>query len=129
MLVDHALARFSTDNLSVMVVRFDPKKLQVNTGTDIGVESDPATHEKGALSEVEMLVSEARRHSGMYESGQTPGSEVDSEELKQTVIQEQDEEDQEPGPELTPEGKIEADKILARLAAEENANQREGEQG
>lgn len=105
-LVDHALSRFSTDNLSVMIVRFDSKKLQSNTTTDIGVESE-TSHEKGAVSEVEMLVSEARRNSLVAGEAALEDS---TEDLKD--IQEQ-EEDQEPGPELTPEGKIEADRLLA----------------
>ena len=105
-LVSHALSRFSTDNLSVMIVRFDPKKLHTNTATDIGVESE-TTHEKGAISEVEMLVSEARQLSS---AGDGASSAVSSEDLKD--IQEH-EEDQEPGPELTPEGQAQADRILA----------------
>ncbi|KAL2429506.1 Protein phosphatase 2C-like protein 1 [Exophiala dermatitidis] len=108
-LVDHALARFSTDNLSVMVVRFDPQKLQQNTKIDIGVESE-ATKDKTAISEVEMIVGEARRNSGIAAEGAV--SDQDSEELRDMVIQEQEEEDQEPGPELTPEGKLEAEKLL-----------------
>jgi protein phosphatase PTC1 len=105
MLVDYALSRFSTDNLSVMIVRFDPKKLQSNTTTDIGVESD-VSHEKGAISEVEMIVSEARRLSNVGESS----IDDSSEDLKK--IQEIEEE-QEPGPELTPEGKQEAERVIA----------------
>ena len=108
-LVDHALSRFSTDNLSVMIVRFDPKKLQSNTITDIGVESE-SSHEKGAVSEVEMLVSEARRNSIVAGELALDDS---AEDLKD--IQEQ-EEDQEPGPELTPEGHLEAEKHLAEKA-------------
>jgi protein phosphatase PTC1 len=110
MLVDHALSRFSTDNLSVMIVRFDPKKLQTNTTTDIGVESE-TSHEKGAVSEVEMLVSEARRNS--LQAGEI-ALDDSTEDLKD--IEEQ-EEDQEPGPELTPEGQIEADKHFAEKKA------------
>jgi protein phosphatase PTC1 len=108
-LVDHALSRFSTDNLSVMIVRFDSKQLQNNTTTDIGVESE-TTHDKGAISEVEMLVNEARRNSSAV--GET-ALDDSTEELKD--IQEQ-EEDQEPGPELTPEGQEEADRLLAEKA-------------
>ena len=109
-LVDYALARFSTDNLSVMIVRFDPQKLQTNTKIDIGVEKD-ANQETGAISEAEMIVGEARRHSGLIHGG--AASEQDSEELRQSVITEQEEEDQEPGPELTPEGMSETEKILS----------------
>merc|ERR1711939_229485 len=109
-LVDHALARFSTDNLSVMVVRFDPNKLQQNTKIGIGVEAE-GDKDKGAISEVEMIVSEARRHSGIGEEAAV--SDQDSEELRQMVIREAETEEEEPGPELTPEGKGEAEKILS----------------
>ena len=117
LLVDHALARFSTDNLSVMIVRFDPRKLQSNTVTDIGIASDPASKTKGAVSEVEMIVGEARRHSGM------PGelaamTDGESDEVKEKVFNDIQEEEQEPGPELTPEGSAEAERILAEKQKE-----------
>ncbi|CAK3808493.1 related to phosphatase 2C [Lecanosticta acicola] len=63
-LVDHALARFSTDNLSCMIVRFDNKALQqTQQGTDnlIGVEGDPST-KAGGISEAEAIVSETKKH-------------------------------------------------------------------
>jgi protein phosphatase PTC1 len=108
-LVDHALARFSTDNLSVMIVRFDPSKLASNTATEIGVESDPANLEKGAVSEVEMIVSEARRNSGIPPGNPelTDGAATNANDM---VIPE----DEEPGPELDPKGGKEAEKILAQ---------------
>ena len=108
-LVDHALARFSTDNLSVMLVRFDPKTLQANTSTDIGVETD-ASHEKGAISEAQMLVSEARHHSNAVRDG-TMDEEEEAKGVEDMVIHEKEEE--EPGPELDPEGGKEAERILA----------------
>lgn len=74
---------------------------------DIGVQNES---QKGTLSEVEMLVSEARRNSGIPLEGQ-PLTEQDHEDIKNMVIQENPEE-QEPGPELTPEGKVEAEKAL-----------------
>lgn len=107
MLVEHALSKFSTDNLSVMVVRFDPKKVRENTSIDIGVQNESS---KGTVSEVEMIVSEARRHSGIPVEG-AQLTDQDQEELKNMVIQEHDEE-QEPGPELTPQGKADAEKAL-----------------
>ena len=58
-----------------------------------------------------MIMGEARRSSGMFEAESKPLSEGESEELNEMVIQEQDEE-QEPGPELTPEGKDEAEKVM-----------------
>ena len=117
MLVEHALARFSTDNLSVMVVRFDPQKLQQNTKRDIGVETD-ANKDKLAISEVEMIVGEARRHSGAPPEGAI--SDQDSEELRESVIKEQEEEGQEMGPEYTPEGKTKAEKILSEKKSEQD---------
>jgi hypothetical protein len=92
-----------------MIVRFDPKKLQHNTMADIGVESE-AAKEKGAISEVEMIVGGARRYEGM--TGEGAVEDGGSEELRDQVIREHEDEDEEPGPELTPEGGIEAEKIL-----------------
>ena len=49
-LVEHALARFSTDNLSCMIVRFDGQRVQqtVERKTEpIGVEGDPASQKGG----------------------------------------------------------------------------------
>ena len=119
-LVDHALARFSTDNLSVMIVRFDPQKLQTNTKMDIGVETG-TNKDKLAISEVEMIVGEARRHSGVPNEGTI--SDQDSEDLMQTVIKEQENEDQEPGPEYTPEGKSEAERILSEKKSEQEKSE------
>jgi protein phosphatase PTC1 len=119
-LVEYALARFSTDNLSVMIVRFDPQKLQTNTKMDIGVETG-ANKDKLAISEVEMIVGEARRHSGLTQEGTV--SDQDSEDLMQTVIKEQENEDQEEGPEYTPQGGPEAERILS----EKKIRKEEGE--
>ncbi|CAG8976064.1 hypothetical protein HYALB_00002342 [Hymenoscyphus albidus] len=62
-LVEHALARFSTDNLSCMIVRFNKTAL-ITTAKDpasaIGVEGDPDCH-PGKISEAEKLVGEAKR--------------------------------------------------------------------
>ena len=63
-LVDHALARFSTDNLSCMIVRFDNKALaQAQSQKDqlIGVDGDPAM-KTGGISEAQAIVSEIKRH-------------------------------------------------------------------
>lgn len=61
MLVDHALSRFSTDNLSCMIVRFDKHALlenQNNKDKAIGVEGDAATAAAapGKVSEAEKIV-------------------------------------------------------------------------
>lgn len=121
LLVDHALARFSTDNLSVMIVRFDPRKLQSNTATDIGIASDPATKSRGAVSEVEMIVGEARRHSGMPVEPKAV-LDRDTDEVKEKIFHDIQEEEQEPGPELTPEGGAEAEKIFAKKQKESAPN-------
>lgn len=60
LLVDHALARFSTDNLSCMVVRFDNKAVQQTVDKvvePIGVDGDPST-KSGGLTESEAIVRE-----------------------------------------------------------------------
>ena len=57
-LVDHALARFSTDNLSCMIVRFNKTALlesQNNKSIAIGVEGD-ASVAIGKVSEVDKIV-------------------------------------------------------------------------
>lgn len=117
-LVDHALARFSTDNLSVMVIRFDSKAIQSNTNSTIGVESDPANKEKGAVSEVQALLNEARRRSGIANEAAVTSDGDATEELSKDVIKETENEDQEPGPELTPEGIVEAEQVKAQQDVE-----------
>lgn len=107
MLVDHALSKFSTDNLSVMVVRFNPKKVRENTSIDIGVQHE---ERNTGISEVEMIVGEARRNSNIPAGGVSL-SEAEKQELADQVIAEQREE-QEAGPELTPEGQAHADELL-----------------
>ena len=64
-LVDHALSRFSTDNLSCMIVRFDSAALRhavEHRIEPIGVEGDPPTH-RGSLSEAEAIVLESKQKS------------------------------------------------------------------
>ena len=94
-LVDHALARFSTDNLSCMLVRFDGKAVQQaveNKSEPIGVEGDPPT-KKGGVSEAEHLVMESKKQ--LDETGEGLDR-VPSDLMEQ-------EEDAEPGPELNAE--------------------------
>ncbi|KAL5347698.1 mgpp2cl-1, protein phosphatase 2C-like protein 1 [Pseudogymnoascus australis] len=62
-LVDYALARFSTDNLSCMIVRLNKSALldtASNPLTSIGVEGDPVGG-PGRLSEADKIVADARR--------------------------------------------------------------------
>lgn len=62
LLVDHALARFSTDNLSCMIIRFDKAALldQSNKDRHIGVEGD-SIGESGKVSEAEKIVSSTKQ--------------------------------------------------------------------
>jgi protein phosphatase PTC1 len=63
-LVDHALARFSTDNLSCMIVRLNKAALMDtfnnHLAAAIGVEGD-RNGGPGRLSEAEKIVAEAKR--------------------------------------------------------------------
>ncbi|KAJ4309258.1 mgpp2cl-1, protein phosphatase 2C-like protein 1 [Neodidymelliopsis sp. IMI 364377] len=89
-LVDYALARFSTDNLSCMVVRFDNKAVrQRKNESAMGVEGDPLTS-RGNVTEAEAIVAQAKKSIG------DPQQSVESAAAK--IIQE--EEEKEPGPEL-----------------------------
>lgn len=60
-LVDHALARFSTDNLSCMIIRFDKAALLDHAQKDraIGVEGDNAGG-NGRVSEADKIVSSTK---------------------------------------------------------------------
>ena len=62
-LVDHALARFSTDNLSCMIVRFNKTALLDTynaTVPPIGVEGDPSST-GSKQSEVDKILNDAKR--------------------------------------------------------------------
>ena len=102
MLVDHALSRFSTDNLSCMIVRFDSKAVQQTVerkAEPIGVEGDPSSV-KGGISEADAIIKEARKSMG--DTSKLDVSEEEKRRFSQEVIEE--EEGQEAGPELDPEG-------------------------
>ncbi|KAJ5629837.1 hypothetical protein N7528_003494 [Penicillium herquei] len=63
-LVDHALARFSTDNLSCMVIRLDTNRVKdvVTSKTEpIGVDGDPATNVPHGVSEADKIVEDAQK--------------------------------------------------------------------
>ncbi|KAL8948723.1 MAG: hypothetical protein Q9222_005118 [Ikaeria aurantiellina] len=101
-LVDHALARFSTDNLSCMLVRFDGKALQQTVerkAEPIGVEGDPPT-KGGGISEADSIIKEARKSMGELVKPE------EVEEVKRRVSQDiiREEGESEPGPEMDPEG-------------------------
>ncbi|KAF2102762.1 PP2C-domain-containing protein [Rhizodiscina lignyota] len=103
-LVEHALARFSTDNLSCMIVRFDNKALsQRRAEHAIGVEGDKGM--KDGVSEAEHIVAETRRV--LDDTGKVPAEGIPpvnrgSEDM---IVEEKegDEKDQEGGPELNEE--------------------------
>lgn len=91
-LVDHALARFSTDNLSCMVVRFDNKALKARKNEAlIGCDGDQGA--KVGISEADAIVSQAKKLVG------EPEQPV---ETAAAAIMEEDESENrpEPGPEL-----------------------------
>ena len=63
-LVDHALSRFSTDNLTCMVVRFDANLIRdvvERRSEPIGVEGDPLSQVKGGISEADKIVEGAKK--------------------------------------------------------------------
>lgn len=97
-LVEHALARFSTDNLSCMLVRFDSKAVQqtvANQVEPIGVEGDPAT-KAGGLSEAEAIVIDSKKK--LDQSGEG------LDRVPSELIEQQNEEARvDPGPELNAE--------------------------
>lgn len=113
-LVGHALARFSTDNLSCMVVRFDNKALQqtVERVKDpIGVDGDLPSSKEGGISEADSIIKEARK--SMPDAGQLIPKEKGELDEKANISQEviREEEGKEPGPEVDPEGLEKAAKL------------------
>ncbi|KAK8209471.1 protein phosphatase-like protein 2C [Phyllosticta capitalensis] len=93
-LVDHALARFSTDNLSCMIVRFDNEALLARQNdSSMGVDGDPSS-KKGGISETESILGLAKKNIGEV-------GEADLDQVSNEMILE--EEEAEPGPELNPD--------------------------
>ncbi|CAI7646616.1 unnamed protein product [Penicillium pancosmium] len=101
-LVDHALARFSTDNLSCMVIRLDSNRVKdvVNNKADlIGVDGDPSANVPGGLSEADKIVEGARRSMASTGIADNPElAEQAHEEILEKMASSNDK--QEPGPEL-----------------------------
>jgi len=54
LLVEHALSRFSTDNLSCMIIRLDKEAVLEKQSNKIGVEGDPPA--SSGISEVEKII-------------------------------------------------------------------------
>ncbi|OJJ80351.1 type 2C protein phosphatase PTC1 [Aspergillus glaucus CBS 516.65] len=97
-LVDHALARFSTDNLSCMVIRFDSSRIKnvVNQAVEpIGVDGDPATANQ-SISEADKIVEGTRQ--SMANAGITDDSE-NAQKVNEEIIRRMSTD--EPGPELS----------------------------
>ena len=97
-LVDHALSRFSTDNLSCMVVRFDTNRVKdvINRVVDpIGVIGDPVGGDRG-ISEADKIVEGARQSMANAGIADTPES---AEKVNEEILQKMS--DDEPGPELS----------------------------
>ncbi|ODM15709.1 hypothetical protein SI65_08943 [Aspergillus cristatus] len=97
-LVDHALARFSTDNLSCMVIRFDSSRVKdvINQAVEpIGVDGDPATANQ-SVSEADKIVEGTRQ--SMANAGITDDSE-NAQKVNEEIIRRMSTD--EPGPELS----------------------------
>lgn len=97
-LVDHALARFSTDNLSCMVIRFDSSRVKnvINQAVEpIGVDGDPATANQ-SISEADKIVEGTRQ--SMANAGITDDSE-NAQKVNEEIIRKMSTD--EPGPELS----------------------------
>ncbi|KAI2621848.1 protein serine/threonine phosphatase 2C [Xylaria nigripes] len=139
LLVDHALARFSTDNLSCMIIRFDRTALMDQNNKDrlIGVEGD-CTSESGKISEAEKIVSSTKQKIAQGDvpalgisasnSGRgrdaTPINETDT--FKPTIIKESVEEEpayleEIDAPEVTARGIIDTDAIASTSNPSGNA--------
>ncbi|KAL9050451.1 MAG: hypothetical protein Q9162_006632 [Coniocarpon cinnabarinum] len=126
-LVDHALSRFSTDNLSCMIVRLNNAGLQnaaAKSTEHIGVDGDPPSTLKGGIRETEAIVGAAKK--GMPVD---PVSD-ESPELSRISTEMIQEEEAEPGPELDPEGltkaREKAKEGQAVVATGDNPNTKEG---
>jgi protein phosphatase PTC1 len=101
-LVDHALARFSTDNLSCMVIRFDSQRVQatVNAAVEpIGVDGDPSSR-VGGVSEGEAIVREQERKMKATGDGPVPLEKLPSDYLYDASQAQKAEVQADPGPEL-----------------------------
>ena len=76
LLVDHALSRFSTDNLSCMIVRFDTKALQQHLDPSSTSTNDPSSAHPSSvatvpegISEVDKITADARKSVGASAGG------------------------------------------------------------
>ncbi|KAI0965062.1 phosphatase 2C-like domain-containing protein [Xylaria arbuscula] len=136
LLVDHALARFSTDNLSCMIIRFDKAALLDQNKKDrhIGVEGD-STGESGKVSEAEKIVSSTKQK---IAEGDTPAVGVSASNsgrgrdptpidegdtftptiIKESVEEEEPSEEEVDAPEVNAKGVTDKDAIAAAANAD-----------
>ncbi|OOF93081.1 hypothetical protein ASPCADRAFT_53644 [Aspergillus carbonarius ITEM 5010] len=98
-LVDHALARFSTDNLSCMVIRFDSDRVKdvINRVVDpIGVDGDSATSVDRGMSEADKIIEGARKSMASAGIADDPAT---AEKVQNEILQKMS--NAEAGPELS----------------------------
>ncbi|KAJ5620279.1 hypothetical protein N7510_004263 [Penicillium lagena] len=101
-LVEHALARFSTDNLSCMVIRLDTNRVKDvvnNTAEPIGVDGDPSTNVPRGVSEADKILEGARKSMERAGLDDPDWAEKTSEDILQRMAKANANE--EPGPEMT----------------------------
>lgn len=102
-LVDHALARFSTDNLSCMVIRLDTTRVKdiVNrTASPIGVDGDQSTKVSHGVSEADKIVEGARQSMASAGLADDPES---AEKANEEILQSMSNSEQEASPEVHPQ--------------------------
>ncbi|KAF7589262.1 Protein phosphatase 2C 1 [Aspergillus hancockii] len=100
-LVDYALSRFSTDNLSCMVIRFDTDRVKevINRTADrIGVVGDPSMNVEHGVSEADKIVEGARK--SMASAGIADDTEA-AEKVNDEILQKMANDEGEPGPEIS----------------------------
>jgi protein phosphatase PTC1 len=100
-LVDYALARFSTDNLSCMVIRLDTDRVKevINRTVDpIGVVGDPSMNIEHGVSEADKILEGARKSMANADiADDTEAAEKANEELLQKMAGDEGE----PGPDIS----------------------------
>ena len=97
-LVDHALARFSTDNLSCMVIRLDSNRVRDvvnNKAEPIGVDGD-VTGVSHGISEADKILESARKT--MVSAGIADDPEA-AEQANEAILEKMGD-DEESGPEM-----------------------------
>ncbi|KAK2748881.1 Protein phosphatase 2C 1 [Onygenales sp. PD_40] len=127
-LVDHALSRFSTDNLSCMIVRFDTKAIQQaleRRTHPAGIDSsDSSSKQLEGISEADKIVREVRKSVAAGEAGIEEGDEEgveDAEDAERMTPVKAD-----MGPEVTPAQGIEPVNLNLHLSGKGKGKGEEG---